>query len=195
MVVFKSNIVEKGQAYFARLEKEVEESAKRAMRKSMLVGEARVKGIIEKEAYDTGRLLRSINAVVRTSPNEIRGVIGTALEYAKTIEYGRKPGSWPNLDALTKWVGRKLRQEGINTRVNVSFDELKALARTGGKPPTKRQEAYRQHLSALYLIGRKIATKGIEQKLIFKRIEDGLLAYFRNELSRELRGIDGRISR
>ena len=34
--------------------------------------------------------------------------------------------------------------------------------------------------------GRKIATRGIKQKLIFKRIEDGLLAFFRAEAQKEL---------
>ncbi|QDT46166.1 hypothetical protein Pan258_01830 [Symmachiella dynata] len=189
MAKVTSNIVQNGDEWLKEIEQDVEDATYRAMTKTGLVGEARLKGIIEKEAYDTGRLLRSVNSIIQRLPNEIRLVIGTNLEYAFYLEHGRKPGKWPNLDALTKWVGRKLRQQGVGTRVNVSFDQLKSLARTNGKKATKAQEAYRAHLSALYLIGRKIATKGIRGKFIFQRIEAGLLTYFRRELETELNRI------
>jgi hypothetical protein len=186
MVTFRSNVAQAGQAFFDDLGRQVEAATHRAMTKTGLVGEARVKGIVERESYDTGRLLRSVKATIYRSPEAMRLVIGTNLDYAIQVEEGRKAGKWPNLDALTKWVGRKLRREGLNTRVNVTFDELKAMARTGGRPATEQQKAYRTHLSVLYMVGRKIATKGIREKYIFKRIESGLLAYFRNELNKEL---------
>lgn len=186
MVVIRSNLVPRAQAYLKALEKQAEAAIYQAMIKTAVVGEARVKGIIEKEAYDTGRLLRSVNSKITHSPNQLKLVIGTNLEYAYYLEHGRKPGKFPNLDALVKWVGRKLRRQGIGTRVNVSFDQLKALAKSA---KGEQKKAYRAHLSAVYLIGRKIATKGVREKFIFKRLEDGLLAYFRKQAYDQLRSI------
>jgi hypothetical protein len=189
MVTIKSNISEKGDEFFNRIDKQMELAVTRAMTRTALLGEARVKSIMEKEAYDTGRLLRSVVSKIIKSPDLMRLVIGSNLSYAAAIEQGRKPGKWPNLDALTAWVGRKLRQNGVNAKVNVTFDQLKALARTGGKKATKQQQAYRKQLAVIYLVGRKISTKGIRQKLIFQRIQDGLLAWFRQEVQKEIKAI------
>ena len=186
MVTFRSNVVPAGKEFFDDLNNQITNATYRAMTKTGLVGEARVKGIVERESYDTGRLLRSVKATIFTSPAAMRLVIGTNLDYAIQVEEGRKPGKWPNLDGLTKWVGRMLRRKGVGTKVNISFDELKAAAKTGGRPPNAAQKAARVHLSVLFLVGRKIATKGIKQKYIFKRIENGLLSYFRKELNAEL---------
>lgn len=186
MVTIRSNVVPAAEAYLKLKQKQIEDAAFRALSRTGIVAEARVKSIIEKEAYDTGRLLRSVKSTIYRSANELRLVVGTNLVYAFFVEFGRKPGKWPNLDALTAWVGRKLRRQGINARVNVTFDQLKELARTHGKPASAQQRAYRLQLTAIYLIGRKIATKGIRQKLIFRRIQDGVLAYFRVQLAREL---------
>lgn len=187
MVVIRSNIVPEADRYISRIGAHVEAAVLRAAQRTALLGEARVKSIIEKEAYDTGRFLRSVTSKILREGDLLRIIIGSALEYAIFIEKGRKPGRWPNLDALVAWVGRKLRKQGINARVNVTFDQLLELARSGHKPATAQQKAYRQQLAAIYLIGRKIATKGIREKLIFKRIQDGLLAYFRAEAQKELK--------
>jgi hypothetical protein len=187
MIVVRSDIVQKSDQYLKELEKQAEAAVLRAMIRTSLVGEKRVKGIAEREAYDTGRFLRSIKSDIRRSADEMILTIGSNLDYAITLEHGRKPGKWPNLDALTSWVGRMLRRKGLNTRVNVSFDQLKTLARVGkGNKATEQQKAYRKHLEVLFLVGRKIATKGVRQKLIFKRLEEGLLAYFRVEAQKEL---------
>lgn len=186
MIVIKSNIPEKADDFLSSLEKLIDASVHRALVKTAVVGEARVKGIMEKEAYDTGRLLRSVTSTITKGKDELSLILGTNLDYALDVELGRKPGAWPNLDALVKWCGRRLRREGVNTKVNVTFNELKDLARTGGKPATAQQKAYRAHLAMVYLVGRKIAKKGIRQKLIFKRLEAGLLAYFRAQTQKEL---------
>lgn len=185
-MIFKSNVTQKAQEYLKEREQDAKAAVRKAMTKTLLVGEARVKGIFEKEAFDTGRALRSVHSRIAETPAEIRGFLGSDLGYVEDIEKGRKPGKWPNLDAITKWCGRKLRQKGVNTRVNVTFDQLKELARSGHKPATEQQKAYRQHLAMIYLVGRKIATKGIREKLIFKRLEAALLTYARNEIEKEL---------
>lgn len=184
-----SNISEMARQWAVETQKSVEEAVYRAMVKTGLVGEARVRGIIEREAHATGAFLRSVSREVFKDGDYLTLVIASSLEYAWYIEHGRKPGKWPNLDGLTKWVGMKLREKGVNARVNVTFDELKAMARSDRKKATKQQQAYRAQLGAIYLIGRKIATKGIRQKLIFQRIEDGLLAFLRNEIQKELSAV------
>ena len=189
MVTIKSDIEQKGNAWLKQIEQQAELAVRRAMTRTAVVGEARVKGIMEKEAYDTGRLLRSVTSAIYADKDLLRLVIGSNLDYAINIEKGRKPGKWPNLDALTQWVGRKLRRQGINAMVNVSFDQLKQLAKSGHKPATAQQKAYRLQLAAVFLIGRKIATKGIRQKLIFGRIQDGLLTFFRTEVQKEMKAI------
>lgn len=191
MVQVRSNIPEKAQEYLQELLSETERVAYRAAVKTSLVGESRVKGIMQKEAYDTGRLLRSVTSEIKQSPDELKLIIGSNLEYAVTVEYGRKKGKWPNLTALVKWTGRKLREKGINARVNITFDQLKQMA--GGKrkngQASKQSEIARKHLSFVYAVGMNISKKGIKEKLIFKRIEDGLLGYFRNELQKELQSL------
>lgn len=188
MATIRSNIPEKAQQYLQDVFSDAERGVYRAMVKTSMVGESRVKGAMEKEAYDTGRLLRSVTSQIKKLPDELRLTIGSNLEYALAVEEGRKPGKWPNLNALVKWTARKLRQKGVNARVNVTFDQLKQMAKKknkGGGASTQAKVA-RQHLSFLYLVGRKIAKKGIREKLIFKRIEEGLLAYFRAEAMKEL---------
>lgn len=189
MVIVRSDIVPKAQAFLKDVERQAEAAVLKAMIRTSIVGEKRVKGVMQKEAYDTGRLLRSVTSEIQRGNDEIRLILGSNLEYAIHVEEGRKPGKWPNVNALLKWVGRQLRHKGINTRVNVTLEQLKQMARTGGKPATDQQKAYRKHLEVLYLVGRKIATKGIRGKLIFKRLEEGLLAYFRQEAQKELNAI------
>jgi hypothetical protein len=189
MTTVKSNIGTVADRWAKEQMQKVEGGIRRAMQKTALVGEARVRGAMEKEAYDTGALLRSVVSSISEADHKLILRIGSNLDYAWFVEHGRKPGKFPNLDALVAWTGRKLKANGVNTRINVSFDELKQLARSGGKPATAQQRAYRSHLAFIYLVGRKIATKGIRGKLIFARIEDGLLAYFRNEVQKELNAL------
>lgn len=157
-----------------------------AFRKTGLVGEKRVKNIIERESYDTGAFLRSIGFEISQTQKSVKMILGSTIEYAFYIEEGRKAGTFPNLDALVAWSGRKLREHGVNTRVTVTFDQLKELAKAA---TGTQKKAYRQHLSFIYLVGRKIATKGVKEKRIFSRIKDGLGRYLRESLKTELRAI------
>jgi len=189
MVRIRSNIDAVANEWEKELLQEVDAAVRRAMTKTGLVGEARVKGIVEREAYDTGRLLRSINSVIEQGGDELRLIIGTALEYAIAIEEGRKPGKFPNATAILQWSGRQLRRQGKNARVNVTLDQLRQMARSNGKAATAQQKVFREQLAMAYLVGRKIAKKGIRGKYIFKRLEAGILAYFRKELEMELKKI------
>ena len=72
MVTIKSNIPEAADAYFRQLWEKVDAAVYRALVRTGLVGEARVKGIVEKEAYDTGRLLRSVTSVIYKNPDLLK---------------------------------------------------------------------------------------------------------------------------
>ncbi|HEV7282299.1 MAG TPA: hypothetical protein VGN57_19005 [Pirellulaceae bacterium] len=183
----KSNIPQVAEAYFKKLEKDAQQAAVRAMRSTMIHGEGKAKRIIAAEAYDTGEGLRSVTHDITVRDSRVTGHLFAAAPHMWWVEHGRKPGSFPNLDAMTKWVGRKLKERGVNTRVNLTYEQLKALATTGGKKATAQQKAYREHLSALYLIGRSIATRGTKEKRIFARLEAELLSFYRAEVMAELK--------
>ena len=187
----KSNLPEASKAFLKEIERRAQQAALRAARTAGIRGEALAKRAIAKEAHDTGEGLNSVTHDVVLLPNSVRLAVFAAAEHMYFVEHGRKPGKWPNLDALTKWVGRKLREQGLNTRVNITFDQLKALAKSTGKrgTPTASTKAARAHMQALYLIGRKIANKGIKEKLIFKQIEAEILRLFRVELIKELKAL------
>lgn len=103
---------------------------------------------IEVDSYDTGNLARSI-----TYRQVSDGVVevGTNLEYAPVREYGRKPGTFPNLDALVGWSARHgmLIYGGATS----SYDALHYKDR-----------------STIYLIARAIAIRGIKGKGTFQRV-------------------------
>lgn len=65
---------------------------------------AELKKETEKDSYDLGTLANSY--VVRQVRSGMVQV-GSMLEYAPVREYGRKPGTFPNLDALVGWTARK----------------------------------------------------------------------------------------
>lgn len=67
---------------------------------------------------DTGRLKASIAGRVETLGGtvgsvggEIRGIVGTEIEYAPYVELGRKPGSLPPSAPLRAWGLRQLGSE------------------------------------------------------------------------------------
>lgn len=188
MATVTSNIEQVGHAAMDKLEDRVKSAARRALATTGIHGEGLAKAIFESEAKDTGRALNSITSeVIDVSEVLLKVVVGSNLAYVWFIEHGRKPGRFPNLDALVGWTARKLKDAGIGATVNVSFNELKELARVmPGQKATASQKAARIHLGLIFMVGRKIATKGIREKLIFKRIEEELNTFFGVEYRKEL---------
>jgi HK97 gp10 family phage protein len=58
-----------------------------------------------------GLLRASIVQSVNVDGNRIVGTVGSALPYAKVLEYGREQGWRPNIDALKVWARRRLKDE------------------------------------------------------------------------------------
>lgn len=96
-------------------------------------------------------------------------------EYWKYLEYGRLPGSFPNIDAIRKWI------------------QVKPVLPTpskDGKIPTIEQ--------LTFLISRKIAEKGIEPRYYLNNtldeidltpLEEGITKSLEKQIDNELRQI------
>ncbi len=58
-----------------------------------------------------GLLRASIVQTVTVEGDRIIGTVGSALPYAKVLEFGRTQGWRPNIDALKVWARRRLKDE------------------------------------------------------------------------------------
>lgn len=118
------------------------------------------------DSYDTGALARSV-----TYRQVEDGVVevGTNLEYAPIREYGRKPGTFPNLDALVGWAARK----GMIT----------------GGASQKYDTLHYKDKGVIYLVARSIALKGIEGKHTFMRVyeqeKDNIIKLFNDIMAKQ----------
>lgn len=99
------------------------------------------------------------------------------MDYWKYVENGRKPGKWPNLNAIQNWISvKRIAPRAYN-----------------GKLPTLNE--------LTYLISRKIALKGIEPKNLLSKaintfeenyiqlIEDAITKDLSNEIDFNLNAI------
>lgn len=87
-----------------------------------------------------GGLRGSIAGEVVTMGQEVRGTVGTPLEYGKVIEYGRRPGkAMPPVAPIALWARRKL---------GVSEEESRGVG---------------------FVIARKIAVEGFEGAHMFEK--------------------------
>lgn len=102
---------------------------------------------IEVDSYDTGNLARSITyRLVKDGEVEV----GTNVEYATIREYGRKPGKFPNLDALVWWSARHGMITGGATK---KYDDL-----------------HYKDKGVVFVIARAIALRGIKGKHTFENV-------------------------
>lgn len=122
----------------------------------------------------TGLLGNSLSTTVNAEDG-IYEVLLNIQEYWKYLEYGRLPGSFPNIDAIRKWI------------------QVKPVLPTpdrNGKIPTIEQ--------LTFLISRKIAEKGIEPRYYLNNtldeidltpLEEGITRSLAKQLDNELRQI------
>ena len=117
----------------------------KALYKTWLYLETKIKEEIKDEAYDTGDFLRSVNTR-KVRENEVR--VGSNHIQAWIMEYWRKPGKFPNLDALVWWAWRHWFHKDSRTK---PYDSLSNEAK--GK---------------VYVLARGIARKWIKPRRIFR---------------------------
>ena len=105
----------------------------------------------------SGSLYNTIKSQVVVDDQAISGDL-ILNDYWKYIEYGRKPGRFPNIQAIKGWIKQK------------------PVIPTGklGKLPTTDQLAF--------LISKKIATKGIQGKNLLEKAIDILEKQYNNKL-------------
>lgn len=105
----------------------------------------------------SGSLYNTIKSQVVVDDQAITGDL-ILNDYWKYIEYGRKPGRFPNIQAIKGWIKQK------------------PVIPTGklGKLPTTDQLAF--------LISKKIATKGIQGKNLLEKAIDILEKQYNNKL-------------
>jgi len=121
----------------------------------------------ETNNYASGRLRQTVNYTI-DGKTLIFGANAKnkGFPYANVVEFGRRPGTYPNMDAILKWVKRKVLLGHIN------------LSNVQGKTLEKKQE------NLAWMVSNKIARKGIEGRFPFKfGFEEGL-KFFENEINK-----------
>lgn len=118
------------------------------------------------DSYDTGALARSVTyRLVEDGVVEV----GTNLEYAAIREYGRKPGRFPNLDALVGWSAR----HGMIT----------------GGATQKYDELHYKDKGVIFLVARAIARRGIQGKHTFENVyeqeKDNVVKLFNDLMAKQ----------
>jgi hypothetical protein len=109
---------------------------------------------------DRDRLRSSIDHRVVQIGNNIQGAVFTPVKYAPPVEFGRKPGTWPDIKAINLWCRRVLKDE------SAGFLVARAIFRRGTRP-------------------RKMFAKGYQASESFIR---GRFVRARDELVRRLAG-------
>lgn len=113
--------------------------------------------LIQDNKIATGELLNSVDYVIEKNDRAIS--VSLKLEdYWKWVEEGRKPGKFPPPDAILSWL-----------RVKPIIPDERT-----GRIPDERQLAY--------LIGRKIATEGIEPGYQLRDTKERLFREFENRI-------------
>jgi hypothetical protein len=109
------------------------------VRKGLMQEVARAAAMIDKDAKKaapvaSGLLRNRITFIVR----DLAATVFSNAKYSTDVEYGQKPGTWPNREDIEKWVKRKL---------GVSKNKIKSVA---------------------FLVSRKIYNKGTDPQPYFE---------------------------
>ena len=110
----------------------------------------------------TGNLARTASFTIETSSGDLNVTIHLE-DYYRYVEEGRRPGSFPQIDSILRWIQAKhIMPREIN-----------------GKLPTEQQLAY--------LIGRKIAQEGIAGTYDLANAQEAAKSEFENEIQEALK--------
>lgn len=125
----------------------------------------------------TGDLATSITFDVQNLGTSFRFRL-SLLDYYKYIDEGRKPGGkFPPPPVILEWMGYK--------RLQVADKSVKSIVRTKGAHKTAAAISISKTKSLAYLIGRKIAKKGIAPTNFYSSVvNDELLNNLRSDLSK-----------
>ena len=128
-------------------------------------------GLDERNVHASNNLADSIRYEVKAGDRWM-GVDLSLIDYWKYVEYGRKAGKFPPLDSIEAWIKVKGIQPMTRTQASIKrWTQHRGSIRKndGGIPSIK---------SLAYLIGRKIATEGIQPRPILATAIDETLQRF-----------------
>lgn len=115
----------------ARLKRALDIAHEQSVRET--VSELRTQ-TIQSGAIASFSFLRSIEKVYERQGAIQAWRIGSALPYAPFVNYGRKPGKRPPVDAIVKWVALKPVDTGGKDIRQVAFAIAAAIGKRGVKP-------------------------------------------------------------
>jgi hypothetical protein len=123
----------------------------------------------KKGKVGSGALINSLDYRVQESANQI-SIIIQSNDYLKFVDEGRKPGSYPPIQAISAWANLKgISQDAV-------FPIARSIYKFGIKPTNVIQETNNEFLNSQTLANKyeqristnieDIVTKMIEQELI-----------------------------
>ena len=122
-----SGLTLRGDERLKRALKQFPDRVQRGAKKGMKTGLVRVQRSARKDApVDRGRLRQSIATEVRECGLNVRGAVGSAVDYAPYVEFGTAP-HWPPLSALQPWAER----HGFPPGRAGAFLVARSIAQTG----------------------------------------------------------------
>lgn len=116
-------------ADFPHLTSAAVEELDKALTQALAVAETEV---IARTPVNFGLLRQSWQTTqTHTSPTAAMGAVVSNWPYAAAVEYGRKPGKMPPVDAIELWVRRKLQISDDKRARSVAFVIARAIGRRG----------------------------------------------------------------
>jgi hypothetical protein len=123
----------------------------------------------KKGKIGSGALINSLDYRVQESANQI-SIIIQSNDYLKFVDEGRKPGSYPPIQAISRWASLKgISQDAV-------FPIARSIYKFGIKPTNVIQQTNNEFLNSQTLANKyqeristnieDIVTKMIEQELI-----------------------------
>ena len=132
-----------------RTPEQMEADIRRTLQQSLLWIEADARMLAP---HDTRRMAGSINSRISGTHPTIVGEVGPATRYGRFVEFGRRPGRMPPVDALIGWVRRHWNPGFIGP---IARGQLRPGRAAGG---TVSRNAIR---SRAFALARKIAREGV----------------------------------
>lgn len=118
--------------------------------------------VVVETPVNTGHLRGSINSVVYGSPPDFFGVVSSPILYASPVEYGRKPGRQPPVDAIAYWVRRKNLVPDDQVE-SVAYLIARHIGRYGTKGAHMFEKGFNNALPAVERLWDDVSDKIVEQ--------------------------------
>lgn len=123
---------------------------------------------VQEAPANTGALRNSILTFREYDPPEYKAGIATNLAYGIVMEEGRRPGAWPPVAAIQRWVWLKRREFVLRIFPSRGVS-ASAVRRRGGRIVARRPTQAQQVRQIAFLVSRKIKERGIPGHGFFRK--------------------------